>query len=980
MKRITSLLVGLAFICFTAIGQDVQVSGKVTNADDGTVLPGVSVVVKGTTIGTTTNIDGVYTIEAPSDATLVFSFIGMLTEEVPVGGQTTIDLPMAMDVTGLEEVVVIGYGTRKKGALTGSIGLVKAEDIAETPIESFDQALQGKSTGVQVVNASGRPGSSAIVRIRGINTINATTDPLYIIDGVQVAAANFSALNPNDIESISVLKDATASIYGARGGNGVILVTTKKGNKGTMKINFSLNTGWSDYTKMDLNMMNAEEKLQYEIDNGYRYGDAATPEVVDSLLAQGHNWFETLSRIGRQNRYELSLSGGSEKTTYFISGQILDNEGLVDASYFNRKAGRVNVSHRQSDKLDFGVNSSIGYYDRGELRDRRNVQNPFYAMQIYNPYEPLKNPDGSWNMTHSGFNVQEALHNNPETIQQVKTVASFYLNWEFVKGLKFSTLAGFDWSDVTRQTFTKPSSILAGYVGDGMTNSHDRVFRQNYNNFLTYSNNFGSHSIEVKAGMEALKFWNRDLALQVQGFPGDDLAVPDAAAEYVGGGGNIQEWGAVGFFGAVNYGFNDKYIVDGVIRRDASSRFGANHQWATFGAIGGAWNMHMEDFMSGIPYLDELKLRASYGTMGNYAYNGSLYENQGTYGFGSYNLLSASVPVRIENADLKWETTATLDVGFNYAFFDRKLRGEFSYFNKNTSDLFFPVQISRTSGFTTIVSNVGSMVNRGIEFSVEYDVIRTGDFLWNIGGNITTLNNEITELYGEEGQQIESGFGILKKGYSAYQFYLVRYAGVNPANGDALFYDVDGNITNVYSDADRVIMDKSPLPKFYGSINTRVEYKGFDLSAQFYYNYGNHVFSYFIYSNESDGTNIKDNQSREMLRAWKKPGDITDIPETRLGNDRAWQTDRNLENGSFVRLRDLTLAYTLPKNISERARLDKVRVYVKGTNLLTWADYKGFDPEIGFNSSESAGSPVGSFDENTYPTMKTINIGIDIGF
>lgn len=989
MKRKTILFMLFIVFCWQYTYAQQVITGTVSSADDSSPLPGVNVVLKGTTIGVITDLEGTYSIEVSDDATiLVFSFIGMHPYESTIGSQTQIDVSLNPDITGLEEIVVVGYGTRKKGSLTGSVGLITADDIDQTPIASFDQALQGKTSGVQVIQSSGRPGAEAIVRIRGASTINASTDPLYLIDGIPVESDNFAALNPNDIESISILKDATASIYGSQAANGVIIITTKKGQKNKTKVDYRFMSGWTNMTKPDMNMMNAQEKIDFEIGAGQRTGYAASQEVIDSLLAEEHDWIETITRTGLMKSHQLSLSGGSDKTTFYISGSLFDQEGITKGSFLDRYTGRINVRHEASENLDFGVNGSIGYYERGELRDRRNVQNPFHAMLGYNPYEPLKLSDGSYNYTHYGFNVVEAIEKNPERLQQVKSVASLYGNWQIVKGLTLSANAGYDYVEATRQTFTMPSSILASYVGDFMRDQWRRRIRKNLSSYLTYNFSAGQHNISVKAGVEAQKYWFKSLLVGVQSFPADVLAVPGAAASTVDHDGTIEEWGLFSYFGSATYDYNQKYIVDLVVRRDGSSRFGENNQWATFSAVGFAWNMHQEDFLESVTVLSNLKIRGTYGSAGNFRYQKSeggvivepYYEALGTYSYNAYNGLSASYPSKIENPNLKWETVTTLDLGADFGLFSERLRGSFAYFNRKTSDMFFPRQVSRTSGFEDKVENIGEMVNKGIEFSLDGDIVRTGDLQWTLGASITTLKNEITDLYGEDDNQIEDGFGILKKGESAYTFFLVRYAGVNPANGDALFYDKNGVVTNEFSDADRVIMDKTPHPKFYGSVTTSVKYKGFDLSALLYYNYGNYVFSYFVYDSESDGTNITDNQSREQLRAWKNPGDITDVPETRVGNDRAYETDRNLENGSYIRLRDVTLAYNLPTKLISKIKVKGLRVYVKGTNLLTIANYKGYDPEIGYNSSETDASPIGSFDENTYPAVRTINVGIDLSF
>ncbi|MCK4745690.1 MAG: SusC/RagA family TonB-linked outer membrane protein, partial [Bacteroidales bacterium] len=484
MKRFSILFVFLVFTVVMLYAQGEQITGSVTGAEDGDALPGVSVVVKGTTTGTVTDFNGQYTITVPeTSTTLVFSFVGMLTREIEIGGRSTIEVAMETDAIGIDEVMVVAYGTKRKGGVTGSVSVVESDAFDSKPISSFDQMIQGTSPGVQVVTSNGAPGSTALINIRGIGSISAGNQPLFVIDGVPVESRSFSELNPNDIESISILKDAAAaSLYGSRASNGVILVTSKRGRAGDSKIDIRYRRGLNVMNEPGFQMMDASEKVQYELDVGFRTGEAAAPEVLDSLRAYNHNWIETLSRDGMIQSVEAAVSGGTEKTSYFLSLQKYDEEGIVGLSEIHRLSAHINVDHKVRENFKIGNTFTIGSTNMKEVRDIRNVQNPFAAMTFYNAYEPEFLPDGEYNRTHQGFSISEALVNNPEDINQLVGVGSLYAEWNIISGLTFTTRGGMNFREYYREAYTQPGSILAEYVGDAKFDSWNRRYTYTWTN------------------------------------------------------------------------------------------------------------------------------------------------------------------------------------------------------------------------------------------------------------------------------------------------------------------------------------------------------------------------------------------------------------------------------------------------------------------------------------------------------------------
>ena len=982
MKRLAILFVFLVVTGVLLHAQELQITGAVTAAEDGGALPGVSVIVKGTTIGTVTDFDGHYTITVPETSNiLVFSFVGMLTQEVGIDGRRTIEVVMETDAIGIDEVMVVAYGTKRKGGVTGSVSVVESEAFDSKPISSFDQMIQGTSPGVQVVTSNGAPGSTALINIRGIGSITAGNEPLFVIDGIPVQSRSFTELNPNDIESISILKDAAAaSLYGSRASNGVILVTSKRGRIGDSKIDIRYRRGLNVMNKPGFEMMNASQKLQYEMDMGFRTGANATPEVIDSLEAYDHNWIETLSRDGMVQSVEAAVSGGTEKTSYFMSLQKYDEEGIVDLSEIHRLSARINVDHKVKENFKIGNTFTVGSTDMKEIRDRRNVQNPFAAMTFYNAYEPEYLEDGEYNRTHQGFSISEALVNNPEDINQLVAVGSLYAEWKIINGLTFTTRGGMNFREYVNEAYTQPGSILAQYVGDFKRDIWNRRYTYTWTNTLNYSKTFDEvHNLNVLAGTEYNQYYYKTMTIEGEGFPSPKLSTQANAATIVDGETQREDWSLASYFGSATYDYDQKYVAEVSYRRDGSSRFGADNKWGNFWSAGASWNVHQESFMEGISVIDRLQIRASTGTSGNF--NIGNYASMGLYEFGSYNGLSASYPDQLENNELTWEKSMITSAGIDFSLFRFRLNGTIDLYTRDTKSLLLEKPLSATSGFEFRNENIGELNNRGIEVALNGDVFQSGDFTWNVGVMVTRNKNEVTRLYGDEGEPIQKRYTIIEEGKPINTFYMVRWAGVNPATGEALYLNKDGEVTNTWSGDDKVALDETADPLMYGTVSTLLTWKGISVSASAYFSYKNYIVNGVSFFTLSDGGDVQSNQDVRMLDYWKQPGDIVDNPAPSIGAAQHYST-RYLEDASFLRLRDVTISYDFPSSLLSNIKVRSLRVYFTGRNMLTFCPYfTGYDPEVGLPSQESStDASNGSFYDFSYPATKSFTFGVDIGF
>ncbi len=980
MKKI--LIVAILWIVVlgnSALGQTVRVTGTVTDANDGNTLPGVSVLVEGTTIGAITDFEGQYEIEVPSaDATLVFSFVGYTTREVPVDGRNIIDVALESALVGLEEVVVVGYGTQRRDAVSGAVGTVGSAQIEQIPIASFDQILQGQSAGVSSMSASGRPGAGSSINIRGIGSISSGTQPLYVVDGVPLTEGTgsiyenpLSGINPNDIEEVTILKDASASaIYGSRAANGVILVTTKRGAAAERsQLNYRGQYGVSSLTRDDFNMMTTEQKLEFERNNNIY---TRTDEEWDSLRTINTNWRDEMFRSAATQSHEISSSGGNERTRYFISGAYFEQDGVLQRSDYERLSGRLNFDHFITEQLKVGTTLNVSYeqanYTVAEGDYGNNVYNPIFAAYLMNPYEQPKDEDGEWISSFDTYfgNVLRELELNDDYNNTLKFVGNVFAEYEPIDNMMLRASYGTDFHDYTYEDYLHPDAVWGADLEGSIRRGFRRAYTNTFTSTASYSRMIGNlHSLQGLVGFETTEYEREIFSLRGDGFAGDKVRVPNAATSNFTIGGTATEFTVLSVLSRLNYGYDNTYFLDFSFRRDGSSRFGADNRYANFWSVGASWNAKREDFFANVDFLTDLRVRTSYGTTGNYSIGN--FEHLGLYSVGlQYMQNPGSAPIRPANPSLTWETSTAFNFAVEARFFDR-FDLELEVYNRITDDMLLQMPVTRTSGFTSERRNVGKMSNQGLEITFDTDIVRGADFTWNFNANFTYNQNTIDELYlGQE----EEVFGntILKVGEAFGTFYYNEYAGVNPANGKPLWYDQHGNLTEEYRDDDRqVLSGQSYQAPYFGGFTNSLTYRNFQLNAFFSFVLDRWMVNntaYFI-SNQSNFANY--NQTADVLDHWKEPGDNVHYPLYGEVPANVFDT-RFLEDASFLRLRNLTFAYNLPANVVQNMMLQNIRLYVQGQNLWTLTGYSGFDPEY-TQSSEL----------NAYPAVRTITFGVDIG-
>ncbi|GAB2620399.1 SusC/RagA family TonB-linked outer membrane protein [Belliella aquatica] len=957
--------------------QQRQITGTVLSAEDNLPLPGVNVRVKGSTRGSVSNIDGEYSIQASNDETLIFSFIGFTTQEVSVGNRSTIDLTLELDSKILGEVVVTGYKTQNSREIAGSVNVVSGEQIREVPIGSFDQALQGRAPGVLIQANSGQPGAAASVTIRGKGTINGSNDPLYILDGIQITAADFATLNPNDFESFSILKDASStSIYGSRGANGVIVITTKRGKSGKTRVNYDFQTGFSQAPSHPEQVMNTAEKLEYELANGNPYGWSNAE--LEELRQTDTNWEDVLLRTGYTQNHQISASGGNDNTTFFLSGSVFDQTGTVPNTDLKRYTARMNVETKLNN-FTFGMNVSGGYSKfNNTLEGDSFIGSPLNAIRWSNPYETPYQADGSYTQLVSGQpNALQELLQNQTLRNQIKGVAIGFVQYDapFLEGLSFRTNWGIDYTQNETQQYLDRESYR-GFIAQGRNGSLDRGFNRNFRYTGTTSI---SYKRQINVDNEfSVSLYNEvlDNDFRSFGFTGFGLVGPFQNEAGITPGnplngfipvvrGNGGQNALVSYFADATYGYKGRYFLSGGIRRDGSSRFGADNKYATFGSLGASWIVSDEEFMQSLKgnFFNELKFKISYGTVGNQEGIGN-FDSRERLTRSIFNGIGGFALSGLPNPALRWEKQRMFNTGVEFALAKGKINGIVEYYDNVTDDLFLNRQLSRTSGFVSQNTNIGSMRNRGVEVSFIGKVIDKADFKWELSANITYNQNEVLSLVGDQDEFISGDF-ITRIGEPINSLYLVRFDGVDPANGDALYLNSNNETTNVYNPADRTILGTTDAP-WFGGFGTMFSYKNFRFDALFSYVSGN-----VLYNN--DRNNIEnpaylfDNLSRVMINEWRTPGQITDIPAA--DNPFFSGTSRFVESGDFIRLRNVNLSYTIPSATIEKLKIASLRVFVQGQNLLTFTDFRGFDPEL-------SGNLIGS----QYPALRTVTFGVNVGF
>lgn len=962
--------------------QSFFVKGKVVSDEGNEPLIGVSIIQEGSSNGVITDYDGNYSIEVKdaAKATLKFSYVSMQTQQYEVTAATNVlNVTMHTDAQVINEVVVVAYGVRKKGTVTGSMSVVKADQMENVPSPSFDQALQGKTPGLQIMSTSGEPSASASFQIRGVNSINAGVSPLFILDGIAISENDFSAINPNDIESISVLKDASStSIYGARAANGVVVITTKRGRMSDNgRIIARAQYGISKLAYGKWNQMSTKEHLDYEEEIGLRQEGTYDRALLESINI---DWRDVVYNDAAPfTSVELQTSGGSQDYNYYVSGNIHSQEGIAIGSDYTRYTLRANLEARVNKWIKIGTNASMAYEkiseaNAGEYTTVTPISASRFMLPYWNPYNSeggiASVGDGTWLGTN--VNPLEFHVNNPAERNRWKVISSAFAEFRPIEGLTIKTLGGVDFLDQRSDTYSYPSYVPnygEGVVGRGFS----RAVNLTWTNTANYTFDLkDDHHFNVLVGQEWVDNQTEGFSVMARGQSNDNLITLSTATRADIPNDTMTGARYLSFFGRGEYNFSDKYYADFSVRRDASSRFGSNSRWATFWSVGLMWNAKAESFLQNIDWLTNAQVATSIGTSGNSsipAYDHlALVAGGPVYGLSGEEM-SGLAPYSKGNEDLTWEKLLTFNLAVRLGFWDR-VNFSAEFYNKHTSDMLMEVPVSAVGGYSYRWSNMGAMVNRGVELSLDGDVIRTRDFRWNLYANASYNKNEITELYdGRDEYDMGATNLYLKVGHSYGEFYMNRFAGVNPNNGDALWYDKNGNLTNEFSEDDKVLVGKSYVAPWQGGFGTTLSWKGITASAQFSWVTGRYMMNndrYFDESNSSANANL--NQSRKLLYdRWKKPGDIASVPRF----DVPMQFDtRLLEDASFLRLKNITISYDFPKSLLKPTKvIEHVRVFGQAQNLFTWTAFQGMDPESDMNVYQAQ-----------YPMSRQFSIGLEVGF
>jgi TonB-linked SusC/RagA family outer membrane protein len=885
---------------------------------------------------------------------------------------------------------------------------VQLDDVRQQPLASFDQILQGQAAGLNVKAGSGQPGRSADVIIRGRTSVNGSVTPLYIVDGIEVRAGDFSTINPGDFESVTVLKDAAStSIYGSRGANGVIVVTTKKGKSGKLTFSYDGQYGTSRLPENKLKLMNTQEKLDFEMNiAGNPWG--WTDEEVAELRKVNTDWNDLTFRTGKTISHQLAASGGNEKTTFYSSLGYFDQEGVAINTGLKRYTGRLNVAHTEQN-VKIGVNLSGGWSDyKGTFEGDQSIGSPLNTVIWALPYEPSYNEDGTYaNSIQFPFwiNPIEDLKENVNRNWQLKSNGNVYaeVKLPWINNLTYRINAGGDYSQDEGFNIIKNGTQSAAqndafgdaFRGQGeVGRSLDRRFRYTITNSLTYKTALdrnGDHSLTTSIFTEFVKRQGRNFSYTGYGlllpFPNEAGLVNGTAENgyipvlnsplQIAGGGFPANSSLLSYFGSADYGFKNRYFLSLSGRRDGSSRLSPDNRWTQYGSVGASWIISDENFFQRSA-VNLLKLRASYGSVGNQNFfNIDEFPYLQQYGRGTYGGLGTLRINRLGNTDLTWEKRSTANIGLDFEVFKSRIRGTVEVYRSLTKGLYFEPQVPGTSGGGGVfLGNSGDMENKGVELNLSFRILDLQDFKWTLDANYAYNKNTIKSLPDNQDFQLFKSSQALQVGKPLNSFYLVRYAGVNPDNGNSQYYKADGKtITEEYDPNDRVIFNTSDAPHNGGLTNT-FSYKGLELSSLFVFNYGNYIFNGARYNVEYYAYTTS-GFSRNALNAWTTPGQITNFP--RIDEVTQDFTTRFLEKGDFVRLRNVMLSYSLPKSINTKLRIQGMRVFVQGQNLYTWHEFQGWDPEVSTVSSSDVNSNA-SLSGAQYPVLKTLTFGLNFTF
>ncbi|WP_027303256.1 SusC/RagA family TonB-linked outer membrane protein [Rudanella lutea] len=1029
----------LWLLCLPVLAQDIAVSGRVTSSDDGSALPGVSVQVKGTTRGTTTDASGNYRLNAPANAQLVFSFIGYKTQEVAVGNRTTVNLSLTSDASVLNEVVVVGYGTQSKKTITGAIATVDGKSISDKPVQSFDQALQGRAAGVSITTPNGVLNNAPVIRVRGVSSISGSSSPLIVVDGLPINSGNVSQggftvnnplgdINPNDIESLDILKDASATaIYGSRAAAGVILITTKKGKEGRAQVSYDSWLGATQPFRL-FNMLNAQQFMDYKNLAARNAGlpDQFFPTTNPDGSIVDTDWYDLIYRTGYGQNHNLNVNGGNKDTRYAFSVGYTKQQGMIQKNDFSRFTGRMNISHQLNKAVRVGANISLansfnqspntgttGAFSTGGLGRLPLVLAPNVAP---------RNPDGSYNINRAAnnlglgknligpggyYNPLPDLELSKFTSENNHLIGNVFADVFLLPGLVFRTSYGLDQTTVEDIDFRNSVHGEAGTVGGQATNIYSNIKQWNWQNYLTYDFNFGKNNFQAVAGTESQK-----QMFNIWGGTRQGLSDPFFTS-YQGNfttnnppPGLQTENALLSYYGRLNYDFDKRYLLSFTLRRDGFSAYSVDNKWGNFPGASAGWRVSEEDFWKNSALgrvVNEFKLRASWGRVGNTGIGN--FASLSLFNSGLYGTVPTFAFAQAGNPALRWEISTNTDFGVAFGLFNDRITGELTYFNKQLDDLVLnePQAPSRGIPGNSIATNVGSMVNRGLELTLTANTYTRGKFNWTTSFNLTTLNNEVlalannnADIFGSTGG-LESS-NIIRVGQSAGSIFAIRTNGVNPANGQRIFinaagrevqynhaaapaqrwtYVSDGAVAPAIQGTDRVVIGNA-LPKYYGGFDNTFKYGNLDLSIFLQYSGGN-----YIYNGTKAG--LRDqrpwNNHTDVLNHWKQPGDITNIPRPvlndNISNGSANPISENVEKGDFIRGRNILLAYTFRNNLLRKANINSLRLYGQVQNAFVITKYSGADPEISTNRDTNIAPGV---DRNSTPQARTYTLGLGLTF
>ena len=1003
MRKKLFILLSLAAFGLGMLHAQTVVTGVVTDAQK-EPLPGVSVFIKDTSIGTTTDAQGGFELNAPdaSKNTLVFTYIGYKTKEQAIGKNTNVNIVLEENTQLIDEVVVIGYGSEKKKNVAGAVSNIRGDELSKASVENFQKALEGKAAGVNVTSASGTPGGAVDILIRGRGSLNAGTSPLFIIDGVQVTTGSqgsgilnstdaLSGLRMEDIESIDILKDgASASIYGAQAANGVIFITTKKGVAGKTKISFKSSFGFQNVARR-VPTLTGPQLAQWNLmlyKNLYGEND---PNYLNKLAdyqgrgwgndgfssAPNYDWFNAVFGKGSTQDYQVSMSGGTDKTTFFSSFGYTGDDGIMKFTWFKRTSARLNLTHEIYKWLEFSTSNNFSHVNQQQASSIRSV-NPSRGALMILPTNPIYDENGEYIPTlDDGATVQnvvQSLDLNHYLGTTNKWTSSNELTFKILPGFTFKSSFGIDYLEMREHMFYDPRTRIGASTGGEVEASNNQSVRMQTEQVFNYQNVFGTdHRFNAMLGASYVQAEYTGSGGTGDGVSSPEMQLLSATAIPVNVTESYTGWKMASLFGRVGYTYKDKYILSATVRRDGSSRFGPSNRYGTFPAISGAWRMSGENFMKGLSFIDDLKFKASYGVTGN-SDIGDFIARRLYQGKGDYDGKPAFYPISIGNEDLTWEESHSVNVGLSAQLFKNRINIDIDAYNKDTKNLLYYRPIPSTTGYTTMPTNVGGLRNQGLEFLINTENVKTGKFLWTSNLTFSFDRNEITSLI--DNREV---VGSYKVGESVTSSQVFHYAGVNPSDGRPMFYDKDGYITYTPRPEDR-IWTCGTDPKFFGGFTNNLSFAGFELSFTFQFQQGARAkwddkASLGYYDGDM-------NMYRDIVDSyWKNPGDLTGVAKPVLGaeypgspfpmntnSSTTGDSDWLYEKTDFIKLKMVSLNYTIPRAWTKKLTMSSAQLYAQGYNLWTTTTYPGNDPEF-----------VG-VDAGTYPQSRSFNFGIKIDF